>query len=136
MGAADYLIASSLLGVLAQRLIRVICPACKTEVHPVPEMLEEIGFRPGKSRNGSDRFFEGRGCERCSNTGFIGRMGIYELMPVNDDIRKLMVGKADSGQIRKKALGNGMRTLRDDGWLKVSQGVSTIAEVLRVTQDA
>ncbi|MBN2317675.1 MAG: type II secretion system ATPase GspE [Acidobacteria bacterium] len=136
MGAADYLIASSLLGVLAQRLIRVICPSCKTEVHPVPEMLEEIGFRHGNSRNGSDRFFEGQGCERCSNTGFIGRIGIYELMTINDDIRKLMVGKADSGQIRKKALENNMRTLRDDGWLKVRQGVSSIAEVLRVTQDS
>jgi general secretion pathway protein E len=136
MGAADYLIASSLLGVLAQRLIRVICPSCKTEVHPVPEMLEEIGFRHGNSNNGPDRFFEGRGCERCSNTGFIGRIGIYELMAVNDDIRKLMVGKVDSGKIRKKALASGMRSLRDDGWLKVGQGVSSIAEVLRVTQES
>jgi general secretion pathway protein E len=134
MGAADYLIASSLLGVLAQRLIRVICPSCKTEVHPVPEMLQEIGFRHGN--NGPDRFFEGRGCERCSNTGFVGRIGIYELMTINDDIRKLTVGKADSGQIRKKALKSGMRSLRDDGWLKVRQGVSSIAEVLRVTQDS
>ncbi len=134
MGAADYLIASSLLGVLAQRLIRVICPSCRTEVHPVPEMLQEIGFRHGN--NGPDRFFEGRGCERCGNTGFIGRIGIYELMTINDDIRKLTVGKADSGRIRKKALENGMRSLRDDGWLKVRQGVSSIAEVLRVTQDS
>jgi general secretion pathway protein E len=136
MGAEDYLIASSLLGVLAQRLVRVICPSCKTEVHPVPEMLDEIGFRRGDPRRGPDRFFEGRGCDRCSNTGFIGRIGIYELMPINDDIRKLTVGKADSGQIRKKALENGMRSLRDDGWLKVRQGISSIAEVLRVTQDA
>lgn len=136
MGAADYLIASSLLGVLAQRLIRVICPSCKTEVQPVPEMLKEIGFRHGKSQKEPDRFFEGRGCDRCGNTGFIGRIGIYELMPVNDDIRKLMVGKVDSGLIRKKALASGMRSLRDDGWLKVRQGASSIPEVLRVTQDA
>ncbi len=136
MGAADYLIASSLLGVLAQRLIRVICPSCKTEVQPVPEMLREIGFRRGKFKKDQDRFFEGRGCDRCSNTGFIGRIGIYELMPINDDIRKLMVGKVDSGLIRKKALETGMRSLRDDGWLKVRQGVSSIPEVLRVTQDS
>ncbi len=136
MGAEDYLIASSLLGVLAQRLVRVICPHCKTEVFPVPEMLDEIEFRRGDPRSGPDRFFEGRGCEKCSNTGFIGRIGIYELMVVNDDIRKLIVAKADSGQIRKKAIENGMRTLRDDGWLKVRQGITSIAEVLRVTQES
>jgi general secretion pathway protein E len=134
MGAEDYLIASSLLGVLAQRLVRVICPHCKTEEHPVPEMLDEIGFRRGDRKDGPDRFFEGRGCEQCSHTGFIGRIGIYELMDVNDDIRKLTVGKADSNQIRKKALENGMRSLRDDGWLKVRQGISSLSEVLRVTQ--
>jgi general secretion pathway protein E len=135
MGAEDYLIASSLMGVLAQRLVRVICPSCKTEVHPVPEMLDEVGYRRGDPRNGPDRFYEGEGCEKCSNTGFIGRVGIYELMIVNDDIRKLTIGKADSNQIRKKAMENGMRPLRDDGWLKVRQGVSSIAEVLRVTQE-
>jgi general secretion pathway protein E len=135
MGAEDYLIASSLLGVLAQRLVRVICPHCKTEIHPVPEMLAEIGFRSGDQGNGFDRFYEGRGCEHCSYTGFIGRVGIYELMAINDDIRKLSVGKADSNQIRKKAVENGMRSLRDDGWLKVRQGLTSIAEVLRVTQE-
>jgi len=136
MGAEDYLIASSLLGALAQRLVRVICPLCKTEVFPVPEMLDEIGFRRGNGSRGRDRFFEGRGCERCSNTGFIGRVGIYELMIMNDDLRKLTVGKADSNVIRKKALECGMRPLREDGWLKVRQGVTTISEVLRATQDA
>lgn len=135
MGAEDYLIASSLLGVLAQRLVRVICPQCKKEVYPVPEMLDEIGFRRGDPRSGPDRFFEGSGCEKCSNTGFTGRVGIYELMNITDDIRKLTVAKADSNQIRKKAIENGMRSLRDDGWLKVRHGTSSIAEVLRVTQE-
>jgi general secretion pathway protein E len=135
MGAEDYLIASSLLGVLAQRLVRVICPSCKTEIHPVPEMLDEIGYRRGDPRKEPDSFFEGRGCDNCSHTGFVGRVGIYELMNINDDIRKLTIGKADSNQIRKKALENGMRSLRDDGWLKVRQGISSIAEVLRVTQE-
>jgi general secretion pathway protein E len=136
MGAEDYLIASSLLGVLAQRLVRVICPSCRTEVFPVPEMLDEIGFRRGERRNGPDRFYEGHGCDKCSNTGFVGRVGIYELMTINDDIRKLTVGKADSNQIRKKAIENGMRPLRDDGWLKVQQGISSIAEILRVSQES
>jgi general secretion pathway protein E len=134
MGAEDYLIASSLLGVLAQRLVRVICPHCRIEVFPVPEMLDEIGYRRG-SGNTPQRFFEGKGCERCANTGFVGRVGIYELMLMNDEIRKLTVGKADSGQIRKKAMESGMRSLRDDGWLKVRQGSTTISEVLRVTQE-
>ncbi len=136
MGAEDYLIASSLLGVLAQRLVRVICPHCKVEVFPVPEMLDEIGFRRGDGFRGPSRFFEGRGCERCSNTGFIGRIGIYELMIMNDELRKLTIGKADSNQIRKKAIEFGMRKLRDDGWLKVRDGTTSISEVLRVTQDA
>jgi general secretion pathway protein E len=134
MGAADYLIASSVIGILAQRLIRVICPKCKTEAHPMPEMLKEIGY-PVVSGNGN-RFFEGRGCDHCSNTGFSGRIGIYELMTVNDEIRKLMVSKADSNEVRKKAIESGMRSLRDDGWLKVRSGISSIEEVLRVTQEA
>jgi len=135
MGVEDYLLASSLLGILAQRLVRVICPHCKTEVYPVPEMLDEIGFRRGNGNNDPDRFYEGIGCDKCSNTGFIGRVGIYELMAVNDDVRKLMVARADSNQIRKKALEHGMRSLRDDGWLKVRQGTTSISEVLRVTQE-
>jgi general secretion pathway protein E len=136
MGAEDYLIASSLLGVLAQRLVRVICPHCRKEVFPVPEMLDEIGFRRVQGRDGDDHFYEGSGCERCSQTGFVGRLGIYELMLMNDDLRKLTVAKADSNLIRKKACEGGMRPLRDDGWLKVRNGVTTISEVLRVTQDA
>ena len=135
MGAEDYLIASSLLGVLAQRLVRVICPHCRIEVFPVTEMLDEIGFHRGNGHE-ADRFYEGRGCERCATTGFVGRLGIYELMIANDEVRKLTVGKADSGQIRKKAFESGMRSLRDDGWHKVRQGLTTISEVLRVTQDA
>jgi general secretion pathway protein E len=135
MGAEDYLIASSLLGVLAQRLVRVICSQCRVEVFPVPELLDEMGYRRGNGRE-PHRFYEGRGCERCANTGFIGRVGIYELMLMNDELRKLTIGKADSGQIRKKALESGMRSLRDDGWLKVRQGLTTLSEVLRVTQDA
>jgi general secretion pathway protein E len=136
MGAEDYLIASSLLGVLAQRLVRVICPHCKVEVYPVAEMLDEIGFRAGDGRNGKDHFFEGTGCEKCSNTGFISRVGIYELMITNDEIRKLTIGRADSNVLRKKAIESGMRSLREDGWLKVRKGATTLSEVLRVTQDA
>ena len=135
MGAEDYLIASSVLGILAQRLVRVICPHCKTEIHPMPEMLKEIGFMRNGSDGRQDHFYEGRGCSECSGTGFMGRIGIYELMIVNDEIRKLTVGKSDAGLIRKAAIENGMRSLRDDGWLKVKQGITTIDEVIRVTQE-
>ena len=96
MGAEDYLIASSLLGVLAQRLVRVICPHCRVEVFPVPEMLDEIGYRRGNGHE-PHRFFEGKGCEHCANTGFIGRVGIYELMLMNDEMRKLTVGQGGFG---------------------------------------
>ena len=133
MGAEDYLIATSVLGILAQRLVRVICPQCKTEAYPMPEMLKEIGFPQDGA--GRDRFYEGRGCADCSNTGFSGRIGIYELMLVNDEIRRLTVGKSDAGRIRKAAIESGMRSLRDDGWLKVKQGVTSLAEVIRVTQE-
>ncbi len=138
MGAEDYLIASSLLGVLAQRLVRVICPACKEEVHPVREMLEEIGFHHGQAGNGQNgsRFFQGKGCEECGQTGFVGRVGIYELMIMTDEIRKLTMGKADANVLRKAAIQSGMRSLREDGWLKVHEGTTTISEVLRVSQDS
>jgi general secretion pathway protein E len=131
MGAEDYLIASSLLGVMGQRLVRVMCPHCKVEVHPVKEFLQEIKL----PYNGDTKFYEGKGCEKCTNTGFIGRIGIFELMILNDELRKLTLSKADTTTIKKAAVHAGMRTLREDGWLKVKEGVTTISEILRVTQD-
>ncbi|MBI1747597.1 MAG: type II secretion system ATPase GspE [Acidobacteria bacterium] len=131
MGANDYLIASSLLGVMAQRLVRVICPHCKVAVQPVPEFLRQIGF----PYNGDVKFYEGAGCEKCSQTGYIGRLGIFELMPMNEGIRRLTLSKADATTIKKEAVRAGMRTLRDDGWLKVKDGITTISEILRVSQE-
>lgn len=132
MGAEDYLIASSVLGVMAQRLVRIICPYCKYPVQPVPEFLQEIRF----PYNGDSTFYQGKGCEKCTNTGFIGRLGIFELMVMNDELRKLTLAKADSNTLRKEAVRFGMRTLREDGWFKVKEGTTTISEVLRVTQEA
>ena len=108
----------------------VICPHCKVEVFPVPEMLDEIGY---KRANGRDRFFEGRGCERCSQTGFIGRVGIYELMVTGDSIRDMVVQRVNSSVIRNQAIKEGMLTLRQDGWRKVLTGTTTIDEVARTT---
>jgi general secretion pathway protein E len=131
MGAEDYLIASSVLGVLAQRLVRVICPSCKEPVGMDREYLQEIGFL----QNWEGQIYEGKGCKECSNTGFLGRVAIYELMRMNDDVRRLTISSADAGQLRKAAISAGMVTLRRDGFEKVRLGVTTIAEVMRVTQD-
>lgn len=131
MGAEDYLLASSILGILAQRLVRVICPQCKVEQKVDMDLLREIGF----PINGDVRLCEGRGCKECVNTGYRGRLGIFELMLMDDEIRRLTITNADSSQLRKAAIHQGMVTLRQDGFDKVKQGITTIAEVLRVTQE-
>ncbi len=131
MGAEDYLLASSILGILAQRLVRVICPHCKEEEKADPEILRGVGFNVGEPVT----TYRGAGCKECSMTGFHSRLGIFELMLMNDEIRRLTVSNADSGQLRKAAINSGMTTLRQDGFNKVRQGITTLAEVLRVTQD-
>jgi general secretion pathway protein E len=134
MGAEDYLIASSLLGVLAQRLVRVICPHCKAPAVPDDKTLQELVQVSAKPVPDLV-VFEGQGCSRCGNTGYVGRVGIYELMLIGDDIRRLTIKKADSNTLKQAAVRNGMRVLRQDGWLKVLEGVTSVSEVLRVTQD-
>src|SRR5437868_1532266 len=124
MGVENYLITSSVVSVLAQRLVRVICQHCKasagTAMTPEGEAVET---------------FQGTGCERCSGSGYQGRVGIFELMELNDDIRKRIMANEDASQITGAARRNGMRNLREDGWLKVREGVTTAAEVMRVTQE-
>ncbi len=131
MGVEDYLLASSILGILAQRLVRVICPNCRQEQEVECELLQEIGFpRPGEAA-----MYEGKGCQECGQTGYRGRIGIFELMLIDDEIRRLTISNADASRLRKTAVENGMVTLRQDGFDKIRQGVTTISEVLRVTQD-
>jgi type II secretory ATPase GspE/PulE/Tfp pilus assembly ATPase PilB-like protein len=132
MGAEDYLLASSVLGVLAQRLVRLICPHCKEKAEVEPVYLRDIGF----PEEAWDSLCQGRGCKECGETGYRGRLGIYELMIMNDAIRKLTISNADSNQLRKTAIENGMVTLREDGFEKVRRGLTTMPEVIRVTQDA
>jgi len=131
MGVEDYLLASSLLGVLAQRLVRQLCVHCKALAVPQPELLADGGGRAGEQ----GQVFDSVGCPLCSGTGFRGRSGIYELFGVNDDMRKLIISRAASDRIKAAAVEKGMRTLREDGWRKVRHGVTSVAEVLRVTQD-
>jgi general secretion pathway protein E len=132
MGMENYLISSSLIGVMAQRLVRVICPACKKEYTPEVGVMEEMGVSP--SEVGNLTIFKGEGCEQCAQTGFKGRKGIYELLMINDEIRELILDKTPSNVLKEKGRSQGMKTLREAGWRKVKSGISTISEVLRVTQ--
>jgi general secretion pathway protein E len=132
MGVESFLLSSTIRGVLAQRLVRVICPSCKTE-DPAALDSEEFGLLklpPGT------KLFMGTGCEQCAHTGYYGRSGIFELMTVDDDMRKLILRNADANQLRESAISHGMRTLLKDGIEKVKEGVTTLSEILRVTQEA
>ncbi len=124
MGVENYLISSSLVAVLAQRLVRVICKRC---IAPAGQELTPFGDRI--------ETFRGEGCEACNHTGYKYRVGIFELMEMNDEIRTLIMQNADSGKIMEVARRNGMKSLREDGWHKIATGVTTSEEVLRVTQE-
>ena len=130
MGVESFLMSSAILGVLAQRLVRVICKNCKTPVKLESGAMDELGVKEGV---GSFTVYEGKGCDECSNTGYRGRVGIFELLIINDDIRRLILQKTSANIIKEKAREHGMITLREDGWNKVKQGITTISEVLRVT---
>jgi general secretion pathway protein E len=131
MGVEDYLLASSLLGVLAQRLVRKVCERCRTPAELGVEAMREIAGPGG----GDVQVYEGRGCEECSSTGYRGRSGIFELLNVSEAIRQLILKRASADIIKEAAVRQGMRTLREDGWQKVRTGVTTVAEVVRVTQE-
>jgi len=134
MGVEDYLLASSLIGVLAQRLVRVNCESCKRAERAPAAALRDSGFPVGNVD-----FVEiqrGTGCERCVHTGFESRIGIFELLDVDETMRSLIVTNPDANVLRETALKSGMRTLRDDGWTKVLAGLTTPDEALRVTQEA
>jgi type II secretory ATPase GspE/PulE/Tfp pilus assembly ATPase PilB-like protein len=124
MGVENYLITSSLVAVLAQRLVRVICPQCKVlageVLSPEGEMMET---------------WRGEGCAECGGRGYHARMGIFEMMDVSDEIRKLIMGNADASILTRAARKNGMRNLREDGWRKIRDGVTSVEEVMRVTQE-
>ena len=125
MGMESFLVASSVIGVMAQRLVRVICPYCKREVDVPEEVREQFGL--------DGPVYRGEGCEHCKGTGFVGRTGIYELLVVDDEIRSLITKKVDSETIKRAAVAKGMRTLLEDGLLKVRKGITTLEEVLRVS---
>ena len=135
LGVEPYLVSSSLLAVMAQRLVRRICERCKGEVEVSKTDLRVLGIEDTEEvRAGEVTFYEGKGCEKCFHTGYRGRTGIYELMIIDSDIQDFIYQRKSAGQIKRLALESGLKTLRMDGARKVLRGITTVAEVLRVTQ--
>ena len=137
MGVQPFLVASSLVGVLAQRLVRVLCRECKKAYAPTDEELALAGITPKVlAQAGNPKvLYKSQGCPACQNTGYQGRTGIYELMLVDDDVRQLVLKNVDSGTIKKAAVERGMVTLLEHGAYKVARGITTAAEVLSVTAE-
>jgi general secretion pathway protein E len=133
MGIEDFLLASAILGILAQRLVRVICPECKVAL-PAGSGREGMNIRKGPTQE-LEHLYMGKGCPACANTGYQGRLGIYELLLVDEAIRQLILNRAEASALKQTASSRGMQTMADDGWSKVSQGITTTQEVLRVTQE-
>jgi general secretion pathway protein E len=131
MQVEPFLVASSLMAVLAQRLVRTICPECREEYVPTSEELHELGL----DLKTTPKLWRGKGCTTCQNTGYLGRQGIFELMLVEENIRQLILQNADSATIKNKAREQGMVTLREDGAHKVKMGITTVEEVTRVTRE-
>jgi general secretion pathway protein E len=131
MGVEAYLIASSLVAVIAQRLVRLICSHCRQEYKPDKKALEEIGLTEKEIK--SAKFYKGEGCDMCLE-GYLGRTGIYEIMPINDAVKKLIIEEKPANTIRNLITKQGVLTLRRDGAVKILKGITTVEEVLRVTQ--
>lgn len=133
MGIEPFLVTSSVIAIMAQRLVRVICSNCKEAYTPDEESLLNIGITPDRVKG--KKIYKGRGCPDCLNTGYKGRTGVFELMPMDDSIKNLILKTSDSNAIKRMAVKKGMITLRQDGAQKVLDGISTIEEVFRVTQE-
>ncbi len=136
MGIEDFLLASAILGILAQRLVRLICPECRA---PLPGGSDAEEWRLVRNALGPEKqpeqLFTGQGCPACAHTGYQGRSGIYEFLVVDDAIRPLILQRADASTMRQEAVAQGMQTMAANGWNKVAQGLTTVEEVLRVTQE-
>ncbi len=131
MGLEPYLIAASLEGVLGQRLVRKICPSCRTAYEPDQELIDMLGVDPIEIAD--KQFFFGKGCPECANSGYRGRQGLFELLLVNDALRQLITARAPTLVLKQKAIELGMRTLRDDGLRAIFDGATTVEEVLKYT---
>ena len=138
MGVEPFLVSSSVIGVLAQRLVRMICKDCKEEYTPTEETLRDVGLLDEPRTTNHEpriKFYRGKGCAKCMKTGYKGRIGIFELMIMDEDIRKLTIAKTSHDEIKKQAVASGMITLKQDGIQKVKNGLTTVEEMLRVTEE-
>ncbi len=133
MGVKPFLISSSVHAIIAQRLVRRICSHCKVEYTPHPEEIIEMGYNPEEHRD--KPFYKGSGCERCNDTGYRGRTAIHEIFTLMPTTRAMIIKSVAASKLKKEAIRTGMRTLRMDGWEKVLLGITTIEEVLRITQE-
>ena len=131
MGVEPFLVAASVNLILAQRLVRRICSKCKTAIEVHSEALRELGIPPAEAR--TLKFYKGRGCPNCNNTGYSGRLGIFEVMPVSPAIRRMILDRSSCENIKRQAMSEGMLTLRQDALLKLRAGSTTVEEVLRET---
>ena len=134
MDIEPFLVSSSVEGIIAQRLVRTLCTKCRKPAQYREDFLKMHGFPTEKLKN-SGPIYEAVGCDECRGTGYRGRCGIFELLTITDEIRPLIVSNASAGVIKQAAIEQGMKTLRDDGWEKVLDGITTIDEILRVTEE-
>ena len=134
MGVEDYLLTSTVNGILAQRLVRTLCPACREPYTALPEVVEEMRLKRFTSKP-VITLYHPKGCEQCAGTGYLGRTTILEMLVMTDPIRRLVLKHADAGQIQQTALSEGMQSMYEDGLRKAVAGITTIEEVLRVTQE-
>ncbi|XCN74821.1 MAG: GspE/PulE family protein [Candidatus Electrothrix aestuarii] len=134
LGLEPFLIGSTMLGALAQRLVRKICPHCIESYQADTEELQKMGF-PVQSGHGTIELKRGKGCKECRKTGYAGRMGVFEVFPLTDKIKKMVADKATDAELRQVAIREGMTTLNEDAWQKVRNGLTTVEEALRISGD-
>jgi type IV pilus assembly protein PilB len=134
MGVPAYLVASSVIAVLAQRLVRINCPKCKQPFQPLDTQIEAAGITPEMLQGAT--FMKGRGCAHCQKSGYKGRLGIFEMMVMSNKLRELAFQGAPTQDIRRAAVSQGMRVMFNDGILKVLRGITTFDEVFRVSKRA
>jgi type II secretory ATPase GspE/PulE/Tfp pilus assembly ATPase PilB-like protein len=135
MGIEPFLVSSTIIGVLAQRLVRRICPDCRKSYKPHPEQLRELGIKAESFRKIGRSFYRGAGCDKCRNTGYRGRLGIHELLEMSEGVKNTILESSDSDSIKKQALKEKMITLRRDGVNKILHGLTTAEEILSITTD-
>jgi type IV pilus assembly protein PilB len=133
MGIEPFMVTAATTLVLAQRLARRICSECKQEIKVNPEMLREIGFKEEEVAQANGRLWKGQGCTNCNGTGYRGRVALYEVMPMWDELKELVLQGASAAELKTQAIRCGLRTLRMSGITKCLEGVTTTEEIIRVT---